>query len=508
MCPGFTPVTCFWGCLVVPQAARADALHLLATKLATPSLEGVSQPAAAAGGAEAVASGTPHNRELFRAAPSPTSSRPPPRAALGCDPLPTIDLSALSDLREFLTARLFRFLVHRDEVLDADSSAAGVSDDGNPRSVDRHGGGGPDGASRGKGKQRARRRRGGRFQLVPLRLLEERAAPGVGHRFGENNGGGKGHSHGVARNVRGRGVVARDPIGHLLKCCWALVPAIEGSTEAAPGDDAHGRVMPGPGKREETEAVARAVLGAGRRRSGKGGKLGKGGGLEVRTREGEALAAVVDFLQRGGGMEVSFFRSKARVDAQCTRWCSPCMLSEVPLARVNNPAFLAFPTLCRLADVMLRRNAFISFDSTYPMEHRAWSKPTPSNITHVPRSSLLQTLRVVTPPNQGAESSQEANGDIAEPPPLPPPTCHPGVVSPLTALGVVVTLSEALVDCLLSGESRATAILIMFCRSVACPLQKRRVSVDVSVLILSFFLYFFLLLFLSPAPLAHILHYD
>ncbi len=36
--------------------------------------------------------------------------------------------------------------------------------------------------------------------------------------------------------------------------------------------------------------------------------------------------------------------------------------------------------------------------------------------------------------------------------PPAPPACHPGVVSPLTALGVVVTLAEALVDCLLSGE--------------------------------------------------------
>lgn len=229
-----------------------------------------------------------------------SSPPPPPRAASGREPLPAEDLSALSDLREFLTARLFRFFVHKDEVLDADFSTASGSSGDNPRRVDRHGG--------GKGKQRARRRRGGRFQLVPLRLLEERSAPSMGHSFGGNNGGEKGH--GVVRSAHGRGVVARDPIGHLLQCCWALVPALEGSTEAVPGDDAHRRAMSGPGKREEAEAIARAVLGAwpGRRRigEGEGGRLAKSG-AEVRTREGEALVAVVDFLQRGGGMEVSFF---------------------------------------------------------------------------------------------------------------------------------------------------------------------------------------------------------
>lgn len=284
--------------LVIPQAARADALHLLATKLVTPSPEDARLRTAFAGGATTFASGTQHNVGLLRAAPSQTSSRPPPRAGLGRELLPAVDLSALGDLRELLAARLFRFFVHRDEVLDVDPGAAGGNDGGGPRSGDRHGAGGPDSASRGKGKQRARLRRGGRFQLVPLRLLEECAAPSVGHSHG-----------GVVRNARGRGVVARDPIGHLLKCCWALVPALEGSTEAERGDDAHGRVTSGPGKREEAEAIARAVLGAGRRRSGEGGRLAKSG-LEVRTREGEALVAVVDFLQRGGGMEVRRFSKK------------------------------------------------------------------------------------------------------------------------------------------------------------------------------------------------------
>ena len=35
-----------------------------------------------------------------------------------------------------------------------------------------------------------------------------------------------------------------------------------------------------------------------------------------------------------------------------------------------------------------------------------------------------------------------------------PPTCHPGVVGPLASLGVVVTLAEALVECLVSGAHR------------------------------------------------------
>eukprot|EP00752_Nemacystus_decipiens_P007038 g6313.t1 len=348
-------------------AARADALHLLATKLATPSLEDAGQPTAFAEGSTAPTSETQRNGGLLPAAPSSTiSSLPPPRAALGREPLPSVGLSALSDLREFLTARLFRFFVPKDEVLDADPGAAGRGDGGYSRGVDRRAAGGPDSTGRGKGKQRARRRRGGRLQLVPLRLLEERAAPGAGRAFGENSGSGKGH--GVVRNARGRGVVARDPIGHLLKCCWALVPA----AQAGPGpvDDAHGGVVSDPGKREEAEAIARAVLGTGRQRGGEGGRLAKGG-LEIRTREGEALVAVVEFLQRGGGME---------------------------------------------------------------------------------------TLRVVTPPNQGTACSLEAHGDIAEPPALPPPTCHPGVVSPLTALGVVVTLAEALVDCILSGSSCPPAI--------------------------------------------------
>lgn len=302
--------------LIVPQAARADVLHLLAAKLVTPSVEDGARSTAFAG-ATAVASGSQRKGGLPRAAPSPPSSHPSPPSPPPPRPSPAVDLSALGGLREFLTARLFRFLVHKDEVLlDAGSGLSAGGNDGGSRGggVDRFGWGGLDGASRGegKGKSRARRRRGGRFQLVPLRLLQERSAPGgrMGHGLGEDDGGV------VMRSVRGRGVVvARDPIGHLLKCCWALVPALEGSAGAAgPGDDAHGRlVVSGSGKREIAEAVSRAVLGAGRRRSGEWGRLAKNG-LGVCTREGEALMAVVEFLQGGGGMEVSLFGGEGELE--------------------------------------------------------------------------------------------------------------------------------------------------------------------------------------------------
>lgn len=46
----------------------------------------------------------------------------------------------------------------------------------------------------------------------------------------------------------------------------------------------------------------------------------------------------------------------------------------------------------------------------------------------------------------------ERGEDINLPSPPAPLACHPGVVGPLPALAVVVTLAESLVDCLLSGE--------------------------------------------------------
>lgn len=33
-----------------------------------------------------------------------------------------------------------------------------------------------------------------------------------------------------------------------------------------------------------------------------------------------------------------------------------------------------------------------------------------------------------------------------------PPPCHPGMVGPLPALSIVVTVAEAMVDCLLNSE--------------------------------------------------------
>lgn len=258
-----------------------------------------------------VARGTPFNRSLLQVAPFPMPSSSAPRTVVDREPLPVVDLSALNGLREFLWKRLFRFFAHKDEVLDVDSSTAGGNGCDTPAGIGRRSGGGAGGVSRGKGKQRARRRRGGRFLLVPLRLLEEPVVSSTGHRLGEKHSGGRGR--GVVGNVRGRGVVARDAIGQLLKCCWALVPALEEATETSTLGGSHMRVVHGPGKRAETEAIARAVLGSERRRSweGEGGARGLAkNGHGVSTREAEALVAVVEFLQRGGGMEVSLPRRK------------------------------------------------------------------------------------------------------------------------------------------------------------------------------------------------------
>lgn len=255
--------------------------------------------------------GTPYNGGLLQVAPFQMPSPSSPRTVVDRDPLPVVDLTALNGLREFLGKRLFRFFAHKDEVLDVDFSTAGGNGGDTPASIGRHSGGGAGGVSRGKGKQRARRRRGGRFLLVPLRLLEEPVVSSTGLRLGEKHSGGRGR--GVVGNVRGRGVVARDAIGQLLKCCWALVPAVEEATETSAPGGAHVRAVSGQGKRAETEAIARAVLGSERRRSGEG----EGGARRsaksahgVGTREAEALVAVVEFLQRGGGMEVSLPRRK------------------------------------------------------------------------------------------------------------------------------------------------------------------------------------------------------
>lgn len=75
-------------------------------------------------------------------------------------------------------------------------------------------------------------------------------------------------------------------------------------------------------------------------------------------------------------------------------------------------------------------------------------------VTHVRRSFPPQTLPMVAPPKQDTPGHQEADNDVSPPLVPPPPSCNPQSVSPLAALGVVVTLAEALVDCLLSGEYR------------------------------------------------------
>lgn len=299
------------------QAARADILHLLASKLAPPPTDNAN-PSPTLPGSTAAA-GLEADTGLSQPQ-SPLRWRPA-RAELDPPRPPDVDLGVLSTLRELLTSRLYRFLAHKDEILvrvDGDSTPGwgdnrGLGDGGDDTGAadpygggERGGGGGAirsgaaGGASRSKGKQRAPRRRGGCFQLVPLRLLENRGASKNIHTVGGIA------SHGNARqHSRGRGIVSRDAIGHLLKCCWTLVPAHEGSVEAREGGRGRqGRGATGPGKRAEAEAIARVVLGGGAPRdtSGEGG--GRMGGVGVFTREGEALVAVVEFLEGGGGMEV------------------------------------------------------------------------------------------------------------------------------------------------------------------------------------------------------------
>lgn len=297
------------------KAARADALHLLATKLTMPALDVAGRSTTFEDAT--VALGTPYNsgeRQFARPQmPLPSS----PQTGVNREPPSVIDLTALSGLREFLATRLFRFFAHKDEVLNVDSYVAGGNDGDNPAGIDRHSGGGADGVSRGKGKQRTRRQRGGRFLLVPLRLLEEHVASSTGHSLSEKNSGGRGRA--VVGHVGRRGVVARDAIGQLLKCCWALVPALEESTETSAPGNAHGRVISRPGKRAEVEAIARAVLWSGQRRSGEGGGMLAKNGPGVGTREAEALVAVVEFLQRGGGMEVSLPRGDIQRYLNCTK---------------------------------------------------------------------------------------------------------------------------------------------------------------------------------------------
>ncbi|CAM9274925.1 unnamed protein product [Laminaria digitata] len=345
-------------------AARADTLHLLSSKLAASSpLAYVRQSAALR---DVTAANGTHDSRGKRQGPHlvpPTLELPQ-----------AVDLKALSGLREIFRMRLFRFLAHKDEVLGVGSDAVGGGSDYGSLGASQRGGDGSGGggASREKGKKKVRRRRGGRFQFVPLRLLEECGTSSKSHAIVDSGGGGGGGGldggYGSVRSVTGRGVVPRDAIGHLLKCCWALVPGLEGSVETGAGDG-HERVAVGPGKREDAEAIARAVLGAGGNR--KGGRRRGGGrrevstdGVGVCTPEGEALVAVVEFLEGGGSME---------------------------------------------------------------------------------------TVRVMAPLQPPA--CPEGEDDLPQSHVPAPPTCQPEMVGPLANLGVVVTLAEALVECLVSGIS-------------------------------------------------------
>ena len=298
------------------QAARADTLHLLSSKLAT-SVPLTYQSTALRSGI--AANGTHCSRRLRQGPHLVPSTLELP---------PAVDVKALSGLREIFRMRLFRFLAHKDEVLGMGSGivatgtgmGSGIVATGTDDcslGTSRSGGDGSGGNSsiREKGKKKVRRRRGGRFQFVPLRLLEECGRPSKSHAIGGGGGGGSGgdrgldNGYGGVRSVNGRGIVPRDAIGHLLKCCWALVPALEGSIETGAGDG-HERVAVEPGKREDAEAIARVVLGSGSSRFG--GRRGGGRRREVSTDgigvcspEGEALVAVVEFLEGGGSMEVS-----------------------------------------------------------------------------------------------------------------------------------------------------------------------------------------------------------
>lgn len=286
------------------KATRADTLHLLASKVAMPSPGWMPLEAAES----AISTTTLSSEKQLQK----STLSPPLRRTLDPDPPPAIDFFVLSGLRELLTARLFRFFAHKDGLLD--SAEGQCNGEGGCPGDDGGGSSGGQQQHRGKGKRRARGRdwllRVGRFRLVPLRLLED--------------------SHGQpnARPPSGRdGVVARDAIGHLVKCCWALVPHSECSLDVSVGGGSSaghgGRVMGGPGKRAETEAIARAVLGSkGTAAAGfecrkeRGEIMSTSGG--VCTREGEALVAVVEFLERGGAMEV---RGRYRLTPTVTKCC-------------------------------------------------------------------------------------------------------------------------------------------------------------------------------------------
>lgn len=274
-----------------------------------------------------------------------------------------VNVRILSGLRQILADRLSRFLVHKDDILACD----GALDGGNGSSTgERHGysrkyGAGDDAGylsvvdrGKSKGKKRARASRGGRYQFAPMSLLEHRqhsstysidrggnGAAGGGGRVLFNGGGNSVAGSNCGNAYRGgggggwEGIITRDAIGQLLRCCWALVPSGDDAVNTGGLQWPHGRMTTGAAgvgpvqrssgiplqpvseQRAEAEVVARAMLGSGSlswlerggREQATGGNGAStrsftGGEVKAGSLEGEALLAVVEFLASGGIMEV------------------------------------------------------------------------------------------------------------------------------------------------------------------------------------------------------------
>lgn len=84
---------------------------------------------------------------------------------------------------------------------------------------------------------------------------------------------------------------------------------------------------------------------------------------------------------------------------------------------------------------------------------------------------MLQTVRVATTSQQVVSENSGDGGigfdDRDTRDPHPPPSCHPGLVGPLPTLAVVVTLAEAVVDCLLDGKCHEDIFVALRPSSVA-----------------------------------------
>ncbi|CAM9240696.1 unnamed protein product, partial [Sphacelaria rigidula] len=291
-------------------AARAEALHFLASNLfARPSFARtatsgnltVTHPVSLAG----AATGVP--------------ARGIGMAATAAATVAGVNVRILSGLRQILADRLSRFLVHKDDILACD----GALDGGNGSSTgERHGysrkyGAGDDAGylsvvdrGKSKGKKRARASRGGRYQFAPMSLLEHRQHSSTYSIDRGGNGAAGGGGRVLFNGGGNSGIITRDAIGQLLRCCWALIPS---------GDDARSSgipLQPVSEQRAEAEVVARAMLGSGSlswlerggREQATGGNGAStrsftGGEVKAGSLEGEALLAVVEFLASGGIME-------------------------------------------------------------------------------------------------------------------------------------------------------------------------------------------------------------